>query len=50
MLSYCLKYRNNTENINRKMVKTKKEEQCFHHNVQCVIVKKSRYMKVEEAK
>ena len=29
MLSYCLKCRNNTENINRKMVKTKKEEQRY---------------------
>ena len=33
MLSYCLTYRNNTESENLKVVKAKKEEQCFHQNL-----------------
>ena len=38
ILSYCLKYRKNTESKNPNIAKTKKGR-CFHQNVQCVAVK-----------
>ena len=39
MLLCCLKCRNKTESKDTKVVTTKKEERCFHENVQCEIVK-----------
>ena len=38
MLSYCMKYRKNTEKPEASKDK-KKENQCFYQNVQCVVVK-----------
>ena len=43
MLSYPLKCRKNLESKNPIVVKTKKENQCFYQNVQCVKIKK-RYL------
>ena len=37
-LSYCLKYRKNTESKNPKVVRTKTEK-CFYQNMKCAIVK-----------
>ena len=45
MVSYCLKCRKNTKNINPKVAKPRKEEQCFHQILQCVVGKKSRFFK-----
>ena len=39
MLSYCLKCTKYTESKNPKVVKTTNVEQCFHQNVQRLIVK-----------
>ena len=50
MLSYCLKCRKNTENKHPKVVKVKKEKLCFHQNVQCVEVKRSRFVKNKKQK
>ena len=39
MLLYCLKCRHYTESEkNKSLWSQKTEEQCFYHNVQCVII------------
>ena len=45
MKSYCLNCRKGTENINRRVVK-----QCYYQSVQNAAVKKSRFIKNQEAK
>ena len=49
MLTYCLKCRKNTKNIDSKMVKTKKVRLAL--STKCVVCgsKKSRFMKEQEA-
>ena len=39
MLSYCLKCKKNTENINPRVSKTSNVKQCYYQNVQYVVVK-----------
>ena len=39
MISFCLKYRRNTQSKTRGMQRQKNENQCFYQNVQCMIVK-----------
>ena len=46
---YCLKCWKHTESKNPKFAKTKTEEEYFYQNVQCVIVKKSKFIKEQEA-
>ena len=39
MLTYCLKRKKETENIDSKVLKTKMVEQCYYQNVLKVVVK-----------
>ena len=48
MLSYPLKCRKNLESKNPIVVKTKKENQCFYQNVQCVKIKKKIFIKEQK--
>ena len=47
MPTYCLKCKQNTENVGSKALKTK---QCYHQKALYAVVKKSRFMKEQEAK
>ena len=37
MLTYCLKWKKDTEYVNSKLIKT--VEQCYYHNVLYVVIK-----------
>ena len=50
MLSCCLKCKKDTGNLNSKVIKTKMVDQCYHQTVLYVTVKKSRFIKEQEAK
>ena len=45
---YCLKCKKNTESKNPKHAETKKEEECFYQNVQCVKVKNRNLLKIKK--
>ena len=39
MLTYCLKCKKDTENVDSKMLKTKTVEQCYYQNALYAVVK-----------
>ena len=49
MLCYWLECRKNTEIKPRGLQRQIKENQCFYQNLQCVILKKKRFIKMQEA-
>ena len=38
MLTYCLKCKQNTENVNSKVLKIKMVEQCYHQNILYAVI------------
>ena len=50
MKTYCMKYRNNTENIDPKMVRTKNNRLIMQSKCSVCGIKKSRFVKEQEAK
>ena len=50
MKSYCLKCRKDTENINSKVSSTSNVKQLYYPYVRYAVVKKSRFIKNQEAK
>ena len=50
MLNYCLKCKKDTENTNSKVIKQKMVEQCYYQNGLYVVIKKSRFIKEQDAK
>ena len=50
MLTYCVKCIKNTENLNSKMFKTKKERPIMQSKCPVCGIKKSRFVKEQEAK
>ena len=50
MLSYCLKCIEKLQKVKiQKFQGQKTEQYCFHQNLQCVIVKKLKFLKQKEA-
>ena len=50
MLTYCVKYRKNTENLNSKIFKTKNGRLIMQSKCPVCGIKKSRFVKEQEAK
>ena len=50
MLTYCVKCRKNTENIDSKMVRTKNNRLVIQSKYSVCGIKKSRFVKEQEAK
>ena len=50
MLTYCLKSRKNTENLNSKTFKTKNNRLIMHSKCPVCGINRSRFVKEEEAK
>ena len=50
MLTYCVKCRKNTENVNSKIFKTKNNRLIMPSKCAVCGIKKSRFIKVQEAK
>ena len=50
MLTYCVKYRKNTENLNSKSFKRKNDRLIMESKCPVCEIKKSRFVKEQEAK
>ena len=50
MLTYCVKCRKNTENLNSKLFKTKNDRLIIQSKCPVCRIKKSRFVKEQEAK
>ena len=50
MLTYCMKYRKNTENIDPKMARTRNNRLIMQSKCPVCRIKKSRFVKKQEAK
>ena len=50
MLTYCVKYRKNTENVNSKSFKRKNDRLIMESKCPVCEIKKSRFVKEQEAK
>ena len=50
MLTYCVKCRKNTENLNSKLLKTKNNRLIIQSKCPVCRIKKSRFVKEQEAK
>ena len=50
MLTYCMKYRKNTENLNSKSFKRKNDRLIMESKCPVCEIKKSRFVKEQEAK
>ena len=50
MKTYCVKFRKNTENIDRKMVRTKNNRSIMQSKCPVCRIEKSRFVKEQEAK
>ena len=50
MLNYSLKCKKDTENANLKVIKTENGRACYTQNVPYMVIKKSRFIKEQDAK